>query len=180
MYIFCSTGIESSKSDNVSNITEAVKNVNGVSDETDASIPKQDSPKLAEKGSKPPTVDSSDTVTPKTPSTKTPTPEDSVFDVNICYNNTDLLFFSVAKQDTSKTATSPSDKSLSVTLPSALASDSSTLSSSTSEGAAQTLDKTQQEVKGTTALCQFIIDHFEKVIISKTFGLIDFFNRVFF
>lgn len=166
MYILCSTGSESSKSDNVSNITEAVKNVNGVSDETDASIPKQDSPKLVEKASKPPTVDSSETVTPKTPSTKTPTPEDSVFDVNICYNNTDLLFFSVAKQDTSKTATSPSEKSLS-----ALASDSSTLSSSTSEAVAQTLEKTQQEVKGTTALCQFIIDHFEKVIISKTFLL---------
>lgn len=168
-----------------------------MSDETDASITKPDgSPKSTEKVLKEasPTVDSSDKVTSKTPTATKAVSEQSVFDVNICYDdNAELMYFSVEKQhqqDTSKyqlTGTSSDKSALSAsgsvhsvtepfTLPSrfsTLTANSSTLSSSSSEAHPvsitnpQTLEKSRQEVKGTVALCQFIIDHFEKVNITQ-------------
>lgn len=156
-----------------------MQNINGLSDETDTSNSKQDSPSKVEKTvqkEEPSSIDSSVKVTPKTPVTKASS-EHNVFDINICYDNTELIYFSVEKQDINKTG-STSDKSSvggsvnSSTEPFALPSRSSTLtanssglSSSSSEAPVSTnqLDKTRQEVKGTVALCSFIIDHFEKV-----------------
>lgn len=169
------SGSESSSSDNLANFNKAVEKINGLSDGTDTSTDKQDSSLKAEQVSpkeQTPTVDSSIKATPQTPTTKV-TPEPSVFDINICYDNSELIYFSVEKQDANKTG-STSDKSsiggsvTSATEPFALpsqVSNASTLSCSSSEIPATQvqLDKTRQEVKGTLALCDFIINHFEKV-----------------
>lgn len=175
-FLFDFVGSESSSSDNLVNFTKAVEKINGLSDETDTSVEKQDSSvkmdnKLPKDVSA--TVDSSIKATPQTPVAKI-TPELSVFDINICYDNSELVYFSVERQDANKSGPT-SDKSSvsgSVTsvaepfaLParsSTLTSNSSTLSSTSSETPIQ-LEKSRQEVKGTVALCDFIISHFEKV-----------------
>lgn len=128
------TGSEAS-SDNLKKRT----NLNGLSDEADAAVvgvPKEGSTK----------IDSSVSATPKTPITPKGLPEQSIFNINICYENTELVSFNVEKQGTNKVDTTQNNSS----------------TPSSSETAPQ---KTQQELKGTVALCTFIIDHFEKVIL---------------
>lgn len=187
----------SSSADNLTSFAKDVQNINGLSDETtdtsSAASTTKHTPARIEKGSSKAddrsvsvsTVDSSVKTTPKTPATKTAaTPEQSVFDVNFCYDdNSQLIYFNVEKQDTNKTGGSTtSDKSSvvsgagsvnSVTEPFALpvktvTSNNSTLSSSSASSVevtapANQLEKLRKEVKGTVALCTFIIDHFEKV-----------------
>lgn len=180
-----------------------VQNINGLSDDTSdtssaatATTTKLTTPARVEKGASKAddrsvsvsTVDSSVKTTPKTPATKAATPEQSVFDVNFCYDdNSQLIYFNVEKQDSNKTTGSTtSDKSSvvsgagsvnSVTEPFALpvktvTSNNSTLSSSSASSADATtpatqLEKLRKEVKGTVALCTFIIDHFEKVNLNR-------------
>lgn len=174
---FIYSGSESS-SDNLTNFTKAVEKINGLSDETDTSSGKPDiSPKSEKKTPKADSasVGSSIKATPKTPLSKY-SPEKSAFDINICYDNTELVFFTVERQAINKSV-STSDKSSvcgsvnSVTEPfalpsrsSTLTSNSSTLSSSSSEPVPpEQLEKTRKEIKGSVALCDYIIDHFEKV-----------------
>lgn len=102
-----------------------------------------------------------------------------MYDVNIGYDNSELIYFSVERLDANKT-NSTSDKSSIGSVHSAseifalptrcatVTSTNSTLSSSSSElGASHTvtmtLDKTKHEIKGTSALCQFVIEHFQKI-----------------
>lgn len=199
-------GSESSSSaDNLTSFAKDVQNINGLSDEsTDtssaatATTTKHTTPARAEKSSSKlddrsvsvSTVDSSVKTTPKTPATKgaVASPEQSVFDVNFCYDDgSQLIYFNVEKQDSNKTTGSTtSDKSSvvsgagsvnSVTEPFALpvktvTSNNSTLSSSSASSAeaatpTNQLEKLRKEVKGTVALCTFIIDHFEKVISNQ-------------
>lgn len=189
-------GSESS-SDNLANFTKAVKKINGLSDETDTSTDKQDSsmkvdkvtPKEASEA-----VDSSIKATPQTPAAKA-TPEANVFDINICYDISELVYFSVERQDPNKTGSTTDKSSVSgsvhsvaepFALPSrssTLTSNSSTLSSTSSDAPAPQaqLEKTRQEVKGTVALCDFIINHFEKVSTQQTKRLTDdFFKLIYF
>lgn len=189
------TGSETS-SDNLSNFAKAVEKINGLSDETDTSIDKpvsskkpsvKDTPKAtaAAAAATGTVADSSSiktTPTPQTPVAKVATPEPSVFDINICYeSNTELVYFSVERQDVNKSGSTTADKSSiisgagSVTsnvepfaLPhrtaSTISSDGSTLSSSASASeVAPQLEKSRQEVKGTLELCDFAINFFEKV-----------------
>lgn len=174
-----SLGSESS-SDNLTNFTKAVEKINGLSDETDTSIDKPDISPKSEKitpNADSAGVGSSIKATPKTPVSKY-SPEKSAFDVNICYDNTELVFFTVERQAINKSVSS-SDKSSvcgsvnSVTEPfalprrsSTLTSNSSTLSSLYSEPVSEQLEKTRKEIKGTVAVCDYIIDHFEKVPIA--------------
>lgn len=186
------TGSETS-SDNLANFAKAVEKINGMSDDTDSSIDKpesstksslKDTPK-ATTTAKGTVADSSSIktiATPQTPTAKAATPEPSVFDINIGYeNSSELVYFSVERQDANKTGSTSADKSSiisgagSVTsniepfaLPnrtvSTISSDGSTLSSSAStSGVAPQLEKSRQEVKGTLALCNFAINFFEQV-----------------
>lgn len=182
-------GSESSSSDNIASFTKVVGTINGLSDETDGSsvAPAKSAEKVVkEKPATSVVVDSSEKVEPS--ETKAAEKLESMFDINICYDNAELVYFSVERQqDSASKITTGSDKSsLSAsagsvhsvaepfTLPSrfsTLTANSSTLSSSSSEAASvpttttnqMVLDRTRQEIKGTEALCQFIIDHFEKV-----------------
>lgn len=164
--------------DNTANNAKNVGNINGMSDEIDGSCGKSVSPAKPEKQplkEQPPAVDSSSAktapVTPATPVINKATPEQNVFNVNIHYDNTDLVYFSVEKQDVDKAGTASSDKSQSVEdsvhsaseLSIALPKTSSNSSEAAPAPTNQTLEKTRQEVKGTVKLCEFIIDHFEKV-----------------
>lgn len=128
---------------------------------------KQESPaKGSEKSvpkDEPAKIDSSVNVTPKTPVTPKILPEQSIFNVNISYENLELISFNVEKQDTKKIGTQNSSSSA--------PSSSETVSSP---------QKIQQEVKGTVALCTFIIDHFEKVGSLTKIQILTFFTQLFF
>lgn len=135
-----STGSEASAA--ADNIDKDVQSINGLlADVTDASSSKK-TPPVADKAAaeKESTVDSSvkaTTTAPATPVTKAV----QIFGVSICYDNSELVSFSVEKQDGSSASSAnnsvPSSSDVSVS--------------------------SQQEIKGTLALCQFVIDHFEKV-----------------
>lgn len=190
MYEYTSVGSDSS-SDNLANFAKAVEKINGLSDTTDSSI---DKPESSTKPSAKDTPKSTATVadsssktvsTPQTPAAKVAAPEPSVFDINICCEgNSELVYFSIERQDANKTGLISADKSSinssggsvtsnvePFTLPqrtaTGISSDGSTLSSSTSglasEAPAPQFEKSREEVKGTLALCDFAINFFEKV-----------------
>lgn len=189
MYEYTSIGSETS-SDNLANFTKAVEKINGLSDTTDTSSDKpESSTKPSVKDTPKSTVADSSSIqtvsTPQTPAPKVAAPEPSVFDINICCEgNSELVYFSIERQEANKTGSISADKSAinssggSVTsnvepfaLPqrtaTGISSDGSTLSSSTSglasEATAPQLEKSRQEVKGTLELCDFAISFFEKV-----------------
>lgn len=152
-----------------------MQNTNGLSNETDAS----DKNVLDEESAKK-KIDSSSVITaiPKTTSAAvnsklvTVLPELNVFNVKICYDSlsSELIYFSVdKKQETNKTTTLTSSSSSETVSPPSSSTATTTFPSPspTSDAIESTnqLDKTQKEVKGTVALCTFIIDHFEKVSI---------------
>lgn len=119
-----------------------------------AGVKKQDSPAkgaqenaLKEESAK---IDSSvSATTPKTPITPKILPEQSIFNVNFCYENLELISFSVEKQGENKIGTQ---------------NNSSTTPSSSEAVSTPTPQTTQQqEVKGSLELCTFILDHFGKV-----------------
>lgn len=178
---------DQTSSDNLSRFAKVVRKFNGIADETDASsgqdtsaekttttkkaaaTKKEDSPNAADSSIK-------STAQSAAANVVSTTMENAVYDINICYDNKELMYLSVEKQDANKT-TSMSDKSSvgsvnSMSEPfqlptrcSAVTSTDSALSSSSVDSIAQAsnLDKTKHEVKGTLALCQFIIEHFQKI-----------------
>lgn len=192
--MFCFVGTESS-SDNLANFARAIEKINGLSDESDKSTdkpesstksPAKEASKAAAAATKTKTAADSSSIkttsTPQTPATKVATPEPSVFDINVCYeNNSELVYFNVERQDANKSSSTSTDKSSiisgagSVTsnaepfaLPqrtaSTISSDGSTLSPSASTtDIAPQLEKSRQEVKGTLALCDFAINFFSQV-----------------
>lgn len=188
---FFQTGSESEQTspDNLARYAKAVRQFNGLADETDASsgqdssIDKTVSTKKASatKGASPSEVDSSIKATPKGAAANvvSTTSENIVYDINICYDNAELAYFSVERQDANKTGSS-ADKQTSIgsvnsieqfSLPTAVTSTNSTLSSTSSGDSivpASSLDRTKHEVKGTRALCTFIIEHFQKIRTNLT------------
>lgn len=127
-----------------STIAKDAQNINGLSDVTDGSSVKKDSPTKSEKivaKDESSTIDSSSAMVPATPKTPVAKLEQSTYDVNISYDQSELVYFSVNKQGTNS---------------------ASTLSTTSAE------EKVEQEIKGTADLCTFIIDHFEKVRLSIT------------
>lgn len=119
-----------------------------------AGVKKQDSPVKGAQESVPKEesakIDSSvSATTPKTPITPKIIPEQNIFNVNFCYENSELISFSVEKQGENKTGTQNSS--------------STTPSSSEAVSAPTPLTTQKQEVKGTLELCTFILDHFGKV-----------------
>ncbi|XP_031638738.1 mucin-5AC-like [Contarinia nasturtii] len=107
------------------------QNINGLSDVINALIGKKESPTKSD------IIDSSSATietatTPKTSVAKI-VPEQSTYDVNVSYDNSELVYFSVKRQGTNS-----------------------------SSGQLNTTE-IKEEVKGTAELCTFIIDHFEKI-----------------
>lgn len=108
--------------------------------------------------------------------------EDNVYNIQIWYDDTELVYVNIEKQDWNKlkdkadtaspekvsstgSATSTAEP---FTLPTAITSTNSTLSESSSIISSNTLKKTKHVVKGTVNLCQFMIEHFQRVHISLT------------
>lgn len=174
LFVVCFTGSESEQtsSDNLTRFAKAVRTLNGTSDETDTSNV-QPEPALAKSDK----LSVTEAATTKKPTVPTTSFENHVYDVNICYDNSELVYFSVERSEANK-ANSTTDKSSSIgsvnsvndtfALPTrcpTVTSTNSTLSSSSSEFGApsSTNERTKQEVKGTLALCQFVIEHFQKI-----------------
>lgn len=113
--------------------------------------------------------------------------EDNVYEINICYEDAELVYFGVEKQDKSNNSSTATEHALekissvgsvsSMTEPFSLptrcatiTSTNSTLSSTSSSLAlaSSTLKKSKHVVKGTLALCKFMVDHFQNVRSSLT------------
>lgn len=101
-----------------------------------------------------------------------------MYDVNIFYDNAELIYFGVEKQDQSKPNSSSDKISSSIgsvnsvaepfplpAVTSTVTSTNSTLSSSSelTQPFTSNLDKKRSEIKGTVALCDFVIEHFQKI-----------------
>lgn len=109
-----------------------------------------------------------------------------MYEINIWYDDADLVYFCVENQDKSNNSSTATEHALEkvssvgsvssmnepFSLPTRCAtitSTNSTLStSSTLPLASSTLKKTKHVVKGTLALCKFMIDHFQNVRTSLT------------
>lgn len=113
--------------------------------------------------------------------------EDNVYEINIWCDDSELVYFGVEKQDKSNNSSTATEHALekissvgsvsSMTEPFSLptrcatiTSTNSTLSSTPSSSAlaSSTLKKTKHVVKGTLALCKFMIDHFQNVRTTLT------------
>lgn len=112
--------------------------------------------------------------------------EDNVYEINICYEDSELVYFGVEKQDKSHNVSASAENALEKTssvgsvssmtepfsLPTRCAtitSTNSTLSSTSSLAlASNAMKKTKHVVKGTLALCNFMIEHFQSVRTSLT------------
>lgn len=178
--MFAASESDQPSSDTLARFAKNVGKFNGISDSTDeaniSDTPEHSKQKLS-------TTDVSATGGVSSSS------EEKIYDLNIWYENTDLVFFSVEKQDhvksseTSASAHISSEGSVgSLCEPFALpvrsvtvTSSNSTLSSSSASDS-QKLDeinkkllhssasikKTKHTIKGTVALYDFIIEHFQK------------------
>lgn len=108
--------------------------------------------------------------------------EDNVYEINIWCDDSELVRFGVEKQDKPNNVSTNSDDALGAektssteqfSLPtrcSTITSTNSTLVSASPSSAltSGTLKKTKHVVKGTLALCKFMIDHFQNVRTSLT------------
>lgn len=169
-------------SDNLTRFAKVIRKFNGIGgDETD------DTSSAAE-----PTTAAGKRDAKKVDETATPiesgvssSSQDNVYEINICYEDAELVYFGVEKQDKSNNSStehalekissvgSVSSMTEPFSLPTRCATITSTNStlSSTSSSSAQastTLKKTKHVVKGTLALCKFMIDHFQNVRLSLT------------
>lgn len=175
-YDFLSTEFEKISSDNLARFAKAVRTLNGSSDDTDTSSGKPE-PVSSKKeiGS---TVATQSKATPTATASVSTTSENHVYDVNICYDSKELVYFSVERIEPNKTNPISDNSSIgrvnsvheTFALPArcaAVTSTNSTLSSTSSElgttNVTSNTEKSKHEVKGTLALCDLVIAHFTKM-----------------
>lgn len=187
--VFCRrfeyTGSDSDQtsSGNLTRFAKVIRKFNGIGgDETDdASSASAEPTSVASKRD----AKKSEATTAVTPveSGVSSSSEDNVYEINIWYDDAELVYFGVEKQDKSNNSLTATEHALekissvgsvsSMTEPFSLptrcatiTSTNSTLSSTSSLSlalASSTLKKTKHVVKGTLALCKFMIDHFQTV-----------------
>lgn len=161
-------GSESS-SDNLKRFAKVIRKYNGLGDETDDGSSAQSSTvgSNADARSK---RETSGAVTATPSESVSSSSEDNIYDINIWYDDTELTYFGVERQDQHKlnNATSANidigtEKVASVSNTSSLTAISSTNTSLSPPPSTKTLNKTKHIVRGTLALCKFMIEHFQNI-----------------
>lgn len=181
---FAGSDSDQTSSDNLTRFAKNIRKFNGIgADETDdASQASEPTSAAVKRDAK----KAESTVTP-TETGVSSSSEDNVYEINICYDDAELVFFGVEKQDKSNNSSAVTDHTSekvssvgsvsSMTEPFSLptrcatiTSTNSTLSSTSSSSAlaSSTVKRTKHVVKGTLALCKFMIDHFQNVRTSLT------------